>query len=52
MLTHEAETVPRSDGSIVFQIHQNAWPFMEPVKKTEAPGYYQAIRFPMGKFSI
>ncbi|XP_008329849.1 histone acetyltransferase KAT2B [Cynoglossus semilaevis] len=27
--------------------HQNAWPFMEPVKKTEAPGYYQEIRFPM-----
>lgn len=25
---------------------------MEPVKKTEAPGYYQAIRFPMGKFSV
>uniref|UniRef100_A0A8C9VDW2 histone acetyltransferase n=1 Tax=Scleropages formosus TaxID=113540 RepID=A0A8C9VDW2_SCLFO len=29
------------------QNHQNAWPFMEPVKKTEAPGYYQVIRFPM-----
>lgn len=28
--------------------HQNAWPFMEPVKKNEAPGYYQVIRFPMG----
>ncbi|KAG7263878.1 hypothetical protein CRUP_010565 [Coryphaenoides rupestris] len=27
--------------------HPNAWPFMEPVKKTEAPGYYQVIRFPM-----
>ncbi|XP_029509140.1 histone acetyltransferase KAT2B isoform X1 [Oncorhynchus nerka] len=27
--------------------HQNAWPFMEPVKKIEAPGYYQVIRFPM-----
>uniref|UniRef100_A0A672FD66 histone acetyltransferase n=1 Tax=Salarias fasciatus TaxID=181472 RepID=A0A672FD66_SALFA len=27
--------------------HQNAWPFMEPVKKTDAPGYYQVIRFPM-----
>lgn len=25
---------------------------MEPVKKTEAPGYYQAIRFPMGEFGI
>ncbi|KAL2079852.1 hypothetical protein ACEWY4_023645 [Coilia grayii] len=27
--------------------HQSAWPFMEPVKKSEAPGYYQVIRFPM-----
>ncbi|KAK3525282.1 hypothetical protein QTP86_024911 [Hemibagrus guttatus] len=27
--------------------HQNAWPFMEPVKKSDAPGYYQVIRFPM-----
>ncbi|XP_053718217.1 histone acetyltransferase KAT2B isoform X1 [Synchiropus splendidus] len=27
--------------------HPNAWPFMEPVKKTDAPGYYQVIRFPM-----
>ncbi|XP_051948997.1 histone acetyltransferase KAT2B-like [Xyrauchen texanus] len=27
--------------------HQNAWPFMEPVKKNEAPCYYQVIRFPM-----
>ncbi|XP_063308365.1 histone acetyltransferase KAT2B isoform X1 [Pelobates fuscus] len=27
--------------------HQSAWPFMEPVKKTEAPGYYEVIRFPM-----
>lgn len=25
---------------------------MEPVKKTEAPGYYQSIRFPMGMLSI
>lgn len=24
---------------------------MEPVKKTEAPGYYQVIRFPMGMFT-
>lgn len=22
---------------------------MEPVKRTEAPGYYEVIRFPMGK---
>lgn len=27
--------------------HPNAWPFMEPVKRTEAPGYYEVIRFPM-----
>ncbi|EHB18244.1 Histone acetyltransferase KAT2B [Heterocephalus glaber] len=27
--------------------HQSAWPFMEPVKRTEAPGYYDVIRFPM-----
>ena len=24
---------------------------MEPVKKTEAPGYYQVIRFPMGMYA-
>lgn len=33
------------------QSHQNAWPFMEPVKKTDAPGYYQVIRFPMGAYT-
>uniref|UniRef100_A0A8B9GW93 histone acetyltransferase n=1 Tax=Astyanax mexicanus TaxID=7994 RepID=A0A8B9GW93_ASTMX len=33
--------------SLYFTSHQNAWPFMEPVKKNEAPGYYQVIRFPM-----
>uniref|UniRef100_A0AAY4BVQ5 Histone acetyltransferase n=1 Tax=Denticeps clupeoides TaxID=299321 RepID=A0AAY4BVQ5_9TELE len=35
--------------SILQQVksHQSAWPFMEPVKKSEAPGYYQVIRFPM-----
>ncbi|XP_040208914.1 histone acetyltransferase KAT2B isoform X2 [Rana temporaria] len=27
--------------------HQSAWPFMEPVKRTDAPGYYEVIRFPM-----
>ncbi|KAM9418419.1 histone acetyltransferase KAT2B-like isoform 7-T7 [Salvelinus alpinus] len=31
----------------ILQHVKNAWPFMEPVKKTEAPGYYQVIRFPM-----
>ncbi|XP_062970098.1 histone acetyltransferase KAT2B isoform X2 [Cynocephalus volans] len=36
--------------SILQQVksHQSAWPFMEPVKRTEAPGYYEVIRFPMG----
>lgn len=38
-------------GLYVSQSHQNAWPFMEPVKKTEAPGYYQVIRFPMGTYA-
>lgn len=33
---------------ILFKSHQSAWPFMEPVKRTEAPGYYEVIRFPMG----
>ncbi|XP_014393066.1 PREDICTED: histone acetyltransferase KAT2B isoform X2 [Myotis brandtii] len=33
--------------SILQQSHQSAWPFMEPVKRTEAPGYYEVIRFPM-----
>ncbi|XP_041121418.1 histone acetyltransferase KAT2A-like isoform X2 [Polyodon spathula] len=27
--------------------HQNAWPFTEPVKKAEAPDYYEIIRFPI-----
>uniref|UniRef100_A0A8C7J733 Histone acetyltransferase n=1 Tax=Oncorhynchus kisutch TaxID=8019 RepID=A0A8C7J733_ONCKI len=27
--------------------HPDAWPFMEPVKKTEAPDYYEIIRFPI-----
>lgn len=34
--------------ALFLQSHQNAWPFMEPVKKNDAPGYYQVIRFPMG----
>lgn len=33
---------------LLFKSHQSAWPFMEPVKRTEAPGYYEVIRFPMG----
>ena len=31
------------------QSHPSAWPFMEPVKKSEAPDYYEVIRFPIGK---
>uniref|UniRef100_F6RUG3 Histone acetyltransferase n=1 Tax=Ornithorhynchus anatinus TaxID=9258 RepID=F6RUG3_ORNAN len=27
--------------------HPSAWPFMEPVKKAEAPDYYEVIRFPI-----
>ncbi|NXN70661.1 KAT2A acetyltransferase, partial [Himantopus himantopus] len=27
--------------------HPSAWPFMEPVKKSEAPDYYEIIRFPI-----
>uniref|UniRef100_A0A8C4TC62 histone acetyltransferase n=1 Tax=Erpetoichthys calabaricus TaxID=27687 RepID=A0A8C4TC62_ERPCA len=40
--------------SILQQVksHQNAWPFMEPVKKTEAPGYSDVIRFPMGRYKF
>lgn len=30
------------------QTHPSAWPFMEPVKKSEAPDYYEIIRFPIG----
>lgn len=30
------------------QTHPDAWPFMEPVKKSEAPDYYEIIRFPIG----
>ncbi|KAK2829595.1 hypothetical protein Q7C36_017585 [Tachysurus vachellii] len=27
--------------------HPDAWPFMEPVKKSEAPDYYDIIKFPI-----
>ncbi|CAM4383733.1 unnamed protein product [Leuciscus chuanchicus] len=27
--------------------HPDSWPFMEPVKKSEAPDYYEVIRFPI-----
>lgn len=32
------------------QSHPDAWPFMEPVKKSEAPDYYEIIRFPIGQY--
>lgn len=32
------------------QTHPSAWPFMEPVKKSEAPDYYEIIRFPIGRW--
>lgn len=34
------------------QTHPSAWPFMEPVKKSEAPDYYEIIRFPIGKVTV
>jgi histone acetyltransferase len=39
----------RTLKSILQQVksHQSAWPFMEPVKRTEANRYYEVIRFPM-----
>lgn len=33
------------------QSHPDAWPFMEPVKKSEAPDYYEIIRFPIGQYA-
>lgn len=36
----------------VLQTHPDAWPFMEPVKKSEAPDYYEIIRFPIGQFVL
>jgi hypothetical protein len=32
-----------------FQSHASAWPFLKPVEKSEAPDYYDHIKFPMGK---
>ncbi|PIK62425.1 histone acetyltransferase KAT2B [Apostichopus japonicus] len=28
--------------------HTSAWPFLKPVEKTEAPDYYEYIKYPMG----
>lgn len=38
---------PQLNSSL--QSHPSAWPFMEPVKKSEAPDYYEVIRFPIGE---
>lgn len=42
----------RADAAVTLplcpQTHPSAWPFMEPVKKSEAPDYYEIIRFPIG----
>lgn len=35
----------------VLQAHASAWPFLKPVDKNEAPGYYSIIKFPMGTSS-
>lgn len=35
--------------TLLSQTHPDAWPFMEPVKKSEAPDYYEIIRFPIGQ---
>uniref|UniRef100_A0A2I3H0L4 Histone acetyltransferase n=1 Tax=Nomascus leucogenys TaxID=61853 RepID=A0A2I3H0L4_NOMLE len=45
----EKSKEPRDPDHLLQQVksHQSAWPFMEPVKRTEAPGYYEVIRFPM-----
>jgi len=34
------------------QNHSSAWPFLEPVKKSEVPDYYDVIKSPMGKNDI
>ena len=36
-------------GLCHLQSHQSAWPFQKPVDKSEAPDYYDHIRFPMGR---
>uniref|UniRef100_A0A7N8YAA7 Histone acetyltransferase n=1 Tax=Mastacembelus armatus TaxID=205130 RepID=A0A7N8YAA7_9TELE len=33
--------------NFIYCTHPDAWPFMEPVKKSEAPDYYEIIRFPI-----
>ncbi len=29
--------------------HGSAWPFQKPVERSEAPDYYEHIKYPMGK---
>ena len=38
-----------ASARLSLQSHPSAWPFMEPVKKSEAPDYYEVIRFPIGE---
>lgn len=47
--THGSAGEARLKSNIPPQSHPDAWPFMEPVKKTEAPDYYEIIRFPIGQ---
>ncbi|XP_061430009.1 histone acetyltransferase KAT2B isoform X1 [Lethenteron reissneri] len=45
----DSEQLYNTLKSIMQQVkgQPSAWPFMEPVKKSEAPDYYDVIRFPM-----
>ena len=35
----------------LFQNHASAWPFMKAVEITDAPDYYQHIKYPMGRYN-
>lgn len=45
---HTQQRGVRGTNQDSLQTHPDAWPFMEPVKKSEAPDYYEIIRFPIG----
>ena len=36
---------------LIFQSHKMAWPFLEPVREADAPGYYKVVTRPMGKIA-
>jgi len=40
------------DTIVDFQTHASAWPFLKPVEKSEAPDYYDHIKFPMGEWEL